>query len=297
MPQVESRDNFIPTDHERRLLLELLQSPQESLESIANELKITLAALTIFLATDDAATLFAQADLANARRARTAAAAHLEKCVGALALIIDDFISDVTHNLQRETPKSRREQDRQKETTRRAATLLYRIANFTPRTITAPVITAAPHSPSPGGGREGAGGWVPNAPVNETNALPSQALPNKNPTRERGVTPAPIALPVLNNKPLPPTTLPASTNPERERVGCLPTSDIPHQPPTIDPLTSTRRAAGRPSIAARIARPTPPVHVESDAPPPSPRGTSIALTISASCPAGATTAPRAPPPH
>ncbi|MBY0112088.1 MAG: hypothetical protein K2Y21_04645 [Phycisphaerales bacterium] len=31
MPQVESRDNFIPTDHERRVLLGLLQSPQESL--------------------------------------------------------------------------------------------------------------------------------------------------------------------------------------------------------------------------------------------------------------------------
>ena len=59
MPQGESRDNFIPTDHERRVLLELLQSPQESLESIANEFKITLAALTIYLATDDAATLFA----------------------------------------------------------------------------------------------------------------------------------------------------------------------------------------------------------------------------------------------
>jgi hypothetical protein len=63
VPQSESRDNFIPTDHERRVLLELIQSPQESLESIAHELKITLAALTIYLATDDAASLFAQADL------------------------------------------------------------------------------------------------------------------------------------------------------------------------------------------------------------------------------------------
>ena len=59
VPQAETRDNFMPTDHERRVLLELLQSPQESLESIANELKITLAALTIYLATDDAATIFA----------------------------------------------------------------------------------------------------------------------------------------------------------------------------------------------------------------------------------------------
>lgn len=59
VPQVESRDNFNPTDPERRVLLELLQSPQESLESIA--------ALTIDLATDDAPTLFAQAALVRLR--------------------------------------------------------------------------------------------------------------------------------------------------------------------------------------------------------------------------------------
>ncbi len=111
MPQSESRNIFIPTDHERRVLLEILQSPQESLESIAHELKITLAALTIYLATDDAATLFGQAALANARRARTAATAQLEQCVGALSLMISGWDSDVTHNLRRETPKSRREQE------------------------------------------------------------------------------------------------------------------------------------------------------------------------------------------
>ncbi|HEX8875870.1 MAG TPA: hypothetical protein VF777_03915 [Phycisphaerales bacterium] len=219
MPQSESRDNFIPTDHERRVLLELLQSPQESLESIAHELKITLAALTIYLATDDAATLFAQADLANARRARTAAAAQLEKCVGALSLIIDDFISDVTHNLQRETPKSRREQDRQKETARRAATLLYRIASFTPRIITPQL--------------------------------------NTSPTRQRGATDAPNA-PRAPENPAQPSNL-ALASRESERAGWLSTSDIPRPTSDINsspipphtPRPVTRRAANHTAASPR----------------------------------------------
>jgi hypothetical protein len=220
VPQTESRDNFIPTDHERRVLLELLQSPQESLESIANVFKITLAALTIYLATDDAASLFAQADLANARRARTAAAAQLEKCIGALSLMVDDYISDVTHNLQRETPKSRREQDRQRETTRRAATVLYRIANFTPRTLTVPI----------------------------------SASPNKNPARQRGATDAPIAPPAPESQPLTPraSILPASTSPQRERAGCHAKSDIDASPiPPRISRTVTRCAANHAAASPR----------------------------------------------
>ncbi|MBY0111655.1 MAG: hypothetical protein K2Y21_02450 [Phycisphaerales bacterium] len=251
MPQVESRDNFIPTDHERRVLLELIQSPQESLESIAHELKITLAALTIYLATDDAATLFAQADLANARRARTAAAAHLEKCVGALALIIDDFVSDITHNIQRETPKSRREQDRQKETTRRAATVLYRIANFTPK-----VLSSALHSPSP---REGAGGWVPPAPVNAIHQPQSQTLPKTNPTRKRGATPVTIAPSPPENQslPTPASKLPALTSPERERAGLHASpSAIRHPTSDIPPTSPERERAASPASPSAIRHPT-----------------------------------------
>jgi hypothetical protein len=44
--QSEARSDFIPTDHERRVLLELIQSPQESLESIAHEIKITAGGTT-----------------------------------------------------------------------------------------------------------------------------------------------------------------------------------------------------------------------------------------------------------
>ncbi|HEX8877143.1 MAG TPA: hypothetical protein VF777_10370 [Phycisphaerales bacterium] len=266
MPQVESRDNFIPTDHERRVLLELIQSPQESLESIAHELKITLAALTIYLATDDAASLFAQADLANARRARTAAAAHLEKCVGALALIIDDFVSDITHNLQRETPKSRREQDRQKETTRRAATVLYRIANFTPKTLTLPTLTPPAPRPPAAPPLPAKRGEVPESAraVRGLNAHIAAATPHPtpnipaltNPTRQRGATPVTIALPVLNNHPLPPTTRTASTSPERQQAAPLaPTSEIPNPksqvPPSDTPAApSPRHDRSGPSAAA-----------------------------------------------
>jgi hypothetical protein len=226
VPQSESRNNFIPTDHERRVLLELLQSPQESIESIANELKITLAALTIYLATDDAATLFAQADLANARRARTAAAAQLEQCIGALSLMISGWVSDVTHNLRRETPKSRREQDREQESTRRAATLLYRIANFTPKTLTLPASTLPPAPPLPMqrevGGQvpESARGWGAVRGRDASIASPTPEnppLPNTNPTRKRGATDDPLAPPDPELQRLP--SAPASTSSERERAG------------------------------------------------------------------------------
>ena len=212
------------------MLLELLQSPQESLESIANELDITLAALTIYLATDDAATIFAQADFANARRARTAAAAQLEKCIGALSLIIDDFVSDITHNLQRETPKSRREQDRQKETTRRAATLLYRIANFTPKALTVPAPTPRP---------------APNAP-------PLPAKRGEVPESARAVRGREAHRPPA--KSLSTANLPASTSPERERVGASAfTSTIRN--PTSDIPASTNPACKRGVIDALIAPP------------------------------------------
>jgi hypothetical protein len=220
----------MPTDHERRVLLELLQSPQESLESIANELKITLAALTIYLATDDAATLFAQADLAHARRARTAATAQLEQCIGALSLMISGWVSDVTHNLRRETPKSRREQDREQESTRRAATLLYRIANFTPKTLTLPAPALPPAPPLPA-----QRGEVPesaravrgrDAPLSQPTPE-NPPLPNTNPTRQRGATDAPLAPPAPELPKL--ASLPCWTSPERERAGCRPTSDRAHQ--------------------------------------------------------------------
>ena len=257
MAQSEFRDNFIPTDHERRLLLELLQSPQESLESIANELKITLAALTIFLATDDAATLFAQADLANARRVRTAAAAQLEQCVGALSLMISGWVSDVTHNLRRETPKSRREQDREQESTRRAATLLYRIANFIPKALTVPAPTPAPTptpTPPPAPPLPAQRGEVPesaravrglNAHLPPAKSLSTANIPaSTNPTRKRGVTDATIAPPDPESQQLPSPS--DSTSPERER------SSPPLIPLTISATPRPKHAA----IPQRRARDT-----------------------------------------
>ncbi len=243
MSQSESRNIFIPTEHERRVLLELLQSPQESLESIANEFQITLAALTIYLATDDAATLFAQADLANARRARTAAAAQLEQCIGALSLMISGWVSDVTHNLRRETPKSRREQDREQESTRRAATLLYRIANFTPKTLTLPASTLPPAPPLPAqrgevpeSARAVRGLDANQSPPTPEN--PPRPVPNTNPTRKRGATDAPIAPPPTEYQalPQPAASHPAPTSPERQRAG------PPLTPLTISAISRTNRA-------------------------------------------------------
>jgi hypothetical protein len=160
--------------------------------------------------------------------------------------MISGWVSDVTHNLRRETPKSRREQDREQESTRRAATLLYRIANFTPKTLTLPASTPPPAPPLPAprevGGevlesaRAVGGRDAPIAPPTPENP----PLPNTNPTRKRGATSAPIAPPPTKDQshPQPAAPHPASPSPEQAQAGCLPTSEIEPVPSAQAPGTS-----------------------------------------------------------
>ena len=146
-------DIFNPTPPQAQHLLDLLQRADCSLEDIAEALRTSVSALTVYLASDDAIEILAQAELANARRGRLAATAQLDKCAHALSLILDGYISDTTIAVRRDTPKNRREDLIHQESARRAATQLFKIVNFTPR-----VLTAALNSPSLGGAREGAGG-------------------------------------------------------------------------------------------------------------------------------------------
>ena len=55
MAPVELRDIFVPTDREQHLLIDLLQRADCCLDDIAQELRTSVAALTIYLASDDAA--------------------------------------------------------------------------------------------------------------------------------------------------------------------------------------------------------------------------------------------------
>ncbi len=171
----ELRDIFVPTVREQHLLIDLLQRADCCIDDIAQELRTSVAALTIYLASDDAIEILAQAELANARRGRLAATAQLDKCAHALSLILDGYISDTTIAVRRDTPKTRREDLQHQESARRAATQLFKIANFTPRIFTSQL--------------------------------------NRNPTRERGATPA------SNTTPTPPTptTPPARLLSPRER--------------------------------------------------------------------------------
>ncbi|MBY0112403.1 MAG: hypothetical protein K2Y21_06245 [Phycisphaerales bacterium] len=146
-------DIFNPTPPQAQLLLDLLQRADCSLEDIAEALRTSVAALTVYLASDDAIEILAQAELANARRGRLAATAQLDKCAHALSLILDRYISDTTIAVRRDTPKTRREDLIHQESARRAAAQLFKVANFTPRIVTSQLTT--------------------------------------NPTRKRGATPAP----------------------------------------------------------------------------------------------------------
>ncbi|MBY0113120.1 MAG: hypothetical protein K2Y21_09875 [Phycisphaerales bacterium] len=141
MERIERCDIFRPTAPQQQLLLDLLQRADCSLEDIAEALRSSVAALTVYLASDDAIEILAQAELANARRGRLAATAQLDKCVHALSLILDRYISDTTIAVRRDTPKNRREDLIHQESARRAAAQLFKVANFTPRIVTSQLTT------------------------------------------------------------------------------------------------------------------------------------------------------------
>jgi hypothetical protein len=134
-------DIFNPTPPQAQHLLDLLQRADCSIDDIAQALRTSVAALTVYLASDDAIEILAQAELANARRGRLAATAQLDKCAHALSLILDGYISDTTTAVRRDTPKNRREDLIHQESARRAAAQLFKIANFTPRIFTSQLNT------------------------------------------------------------------------------------------------------------------------------------------------------------
>ncbi len=134
-------DIFNPTPPQAQHLLDLLQRADCSIDDIAQALRTSVAALTVYLASDEAIEILAQAELANARRGRLAATAQLDKCAHALSLILDGYISDTTTAVRRDTPKNRREDLIHQESARRAATQLFKIANFTPRVFTSQLNT------------------------------------------------------------------------------------------------------------------------------------------------------------
>ena len=147
-------DIFNPTPPQAQHLLDLLQRADCSIDDIAQALRTSVAALTVYLASDEAIEILAQAELANARRGRLAATAQLDKCAHALSLILDGYISDTTTAVRRDTPKNRREDLIHQESARRAATQLFKIANFTPRVFTSQLNTnptrkrGATHAPN-----------------------------------------------------------------------------------------------------------------------------------------------------
>jgi AcrR family transcriptional regulator len=134
-------DIFNPTPPQAQHLLDLLQRADCSIDDIAQALRTSVAALTVYLASDEAIEILAQAELANARRGRLAATAQLDKCAHALSLILDGYISDTTTAVRRDTPKNRSEDLIHQESARRAATQLFKIANFTPRIFTSQLNT------------------------------------------------------------------------------------------------------------------------------------------------------------
>ena len=115
--------------------------------------------------------------------------------------------------------------ERAKDTARRNGQLLLRLAHFTPRPLRGYGPPSAPPRPAQWGEDRLAAGQAGEGNEAHVNAYAVESvtaaapMPNRNPTRERGVTPAEHPQPTSANPPLPSPWLTAATSPERERVG------------------------------------------------------------------------------
>lgn len=131
---------------QQALILQLLQDPTASLESIADSLNWPLEHLTLYLTSAVGLALIAECELAIAVRTRVAAAAQLHAAINALGLMLSEYASTadkIPFDDRKITTHELREV--QRSNARRAAHLLFRLAHFTPR----PIKSYTPAVPNP----------------------------------------------------------------------------------------------------------------------------------------------------
>jgi len=150
---------FNPSPETLDQILDQLADPECSLREIAEIHKTTLAALTLFMTRPDIAEAIATLQSGAATKARLAAADSLPTVITALKLSVESFLFESCHALIRVNSLAAMEQRRKaRETARKAAFLIFRIATFDPARPRArtpapnPILTPPPPSlttPSP----------------------------------------------------------------------------------------------------------------------------------------------------
>jgi len=181
----------------RERLIDLFCSPERSLRSIADELGITLDALTLLIARADIIECLTSLTCVSAFRTRLIAASHLPNVIPALAATLAAAkLEEANFPVDFTDPASIERAQRRQEGTRKASSLLVRLARFAALPLNhisragtpASASTGAPEHPAPAVS-------TPPAPVTPTNIpspSPTASIPTAStPSTSRSPGPTP----------------------------------------------------------------------------------------------------------
>jgi hypothetical protein len=299
---------FNPTDQTAASIIDDFAAQDLTLRGIADNYSTTLESLTLWLARPDIAQRIHALESACATRARLVVANNLAAIANKLLHLLTESKLDheSIHRVPAATHHAFAARMQSRESARKTANLLLRIARYTPINTTIPPtpspntnptrkrgVTAAPiapptpaHQPHPiapplpthpdapppraSSPRErvedrlatGQAGEGNQAHLRAHAVQSTAAAPTTNPTRKRGVTPAPLAA-------SPSDFPPALTSPERERAGLpnAPSSAFALDLAAIRVTPSSPHPAPHPSAHHPSQRTREPAPAPSRAPP------------------------------
>ncbi len=266
---------FTPSDQTAAAILDDFAAQDETLRGIADKYSTTLESLTLWLARPDIKERIFALESACAARARLVVANNLAAIANKLLHLLTESKLDheSIHRVPAQTHHSFAARMQSRESARKTANLLLRIARYVPQGNPTPStppppntnptrkrgVTDAPlappasaHQPHPiapplpaqrGEDRlaTGQAGEGKDAHLS-AHAVQYTVAPTTNPTRQRGTTHAPTPPPLPDNQQLSSAPLPALTSPERERVGPPHPTSLQRAPPQT-PNSNLRTSA------------------------------------------------------
>ena len=272
---------FSPSHQAAAAIIDDFGAQDLTLRDIADKYETTLELLTLWLARPDIARRLSAFESACATRARLVVANNLAAIANKLLHLLDEAKLDheSIHRVPVATPHAFAARMQSRESARKTANLLLRIARFTPLARTGKPASAPPLPAKRGEDRlaKGQAGEGTDAHLDADAVQYTAAAPATPPTRQREVTApslpaAPSEIPnPTSDIPNPTSNIPASTSPEREGAG-LPRAESPalaHISAAHAATDATHRASP-PSDHRRSHLPREPAATPSRAPPKTP---------------------------
>jgi hypothetical protein len=219
---------FTPSLETTAAIIDDFAAQDETLRGIAIKYETTLESLTLWLARPDIAQRIHALESACATRARLVVANNLAAIANKLLHLLDEAKLDheSIHRVPAATHHAFAARMQSRESARKTANLLLRIARFTPLPSN-PTPSPAPPRPA----KREVGGEVPESAravrgrdAHEPAATIEFTEAPTNPTRKRGATDAPLVPPTRahRNLPYPPTPSPAPHPPPQRRPPSAP---------------------------------------------------------------------------